>query len=161
MYLSKLALVCALCLLVMAAGCGKKEDKGSKPTTAPKDGATHKETKVSVPKSVKGKWKAVRIRITDKQNNKDGLVTIDVGSTVQVNGTNLVIKVEAFLPHFIMEGTTLTSNSNEPKNPAVQIHVTENGVDVFKGWLFTLYPNTNAYQHPRYGFALVDFIPNN
>jgi hypothetical protein len=58
-----------------------------------------------------------------------------------------------------MDGTTLTSQSNEPKNPAAQVRIYENNAEIFKGWLFSLYPTTHALQHPRYGFTLVDFIP--
>ena len=114
---------------------------------------------MTVPDDVKGKWKSVKISIMDKENNKEGFVVIEIGKTMKVTGTNLVIKVENFLPHFIMEGTTLTSSSNSPKNPAVQVHITENGNEIFKGWLFSLYPNTHVSQNSRYGFGLVDFTP--
>jgi len=103
----------------------------------------------------------VKISIMDKEKKKEGFVEIEIGKTMKVNGTDLVIEVETFLPHFIMDGTTLTSSTNSPKNPAVQIHVTENGLEVFKGWLFTLYPNTHASKHAKYGFGLVDFTPAN
>jgi hypothetical protein len=148
-----------LCLLAVMAGCSKRDDGAdrSRGEAAPET-SIRKETVVSVPNEVKGKWRAVKLSITDKQAGKEGFVTIEVGKTVKVNGTNLVIKVENFLPHFVMDGTTLTSSSNAPKNPAVQVLVTENGKNVFKGWLFTLYPNTHAAQHPKYGFGLVDFI---
>ena len=150
-----------LCLLALLPGCRKKEEprKPQQNAEPGKDTVIRKQTEVSVPENVKGKWKSVKISIMDKETNKEGFVVIDIGKTMKVNGTNLVIKVENFLPHFIMDGTTLTSSSNSPKNPAVQVHITENGQDVFKGWLFTLYPNTHASQHPRYGFGLVDFTP--
>lgn len=150
-----------ICAFGVIAGCSKKEEP-AKPTSPPhpaQDAVIRKQTEVAVPSSVKGKWKSVKLSILDKETNKEGFVTIEIGKTMKINGTNLVIKVESFLPHFIMDGTTLTSSSNEPKNPAVQIHITENGKEVFNGWLFTLYPNTHASQHSRYGFGLVDFTP--
>jgi len=150
-----------ICTCTLLSGCSKKEaPKKSPQDAAPaKDAVIRKQTEVSVPDNVKGKWKSVKLSIMDKELNKEGFVTIEVGKTMKVNGTDLVIKVENFLPHFIMDGTTLTSSTNSPKNPAVQVHITENGKDVFKGWLFTLYPNTHASQHARYGFGLVDFTP--
>lgn len=152
-----------VCALGVFSGCSKKEEpaKPSTPTPPARDTVIRKHTEVAVPPSVKGKWKSVKLSIMDKETNKEGFVTIDIGKTMKINGTNLVIKVENFLPHFIMDGTTLTSSSNAPKNPAVQIHITENGKEVFNGWLFTLYPNTHASQHSRYGFGLVDFTPAN
>jgi hypothetical protein len=151
-----------VCSLGVLSGCSKKEEP-AKPsqTTQPTQDTTviRKQAEVAVPPSVKGKWKSVKLSIIDKETNKEGFVIIDIGKTMKINGTNLVITVENFLPHFIMDGTTLTSSSNSPKNPAVQVHITENGQDVFKGWLFTLYPNTHASQHSRYGFGLVDFTP--
>jgi hypothetical protein len=150
-----------ICVFALLSGCSRK-DAPKKPqhdATPAKDAVIRKQTEVSVPDSVKGKWKSVKLSIMDKELNKEGFVVIELGKTMKVNGTNLVIKVENFLPHFIMDGTTLTSSTNSPKNPAVQVHITENGKDVFKGWLFTLYPNTHASQHARYGFGLVDFTP--
>jgi len=85
--------------------------------------------------------------------------TVAIGSEVSIPNAGLSIRVENFLPHFVMEGTTLTSQSNEPKNPAAQIRIIEGGKEIFKGWLFSLYPTTHAFQHPKYGFTLVDFIP--
>ena len=116
-------------------------------------------TEVNVPKNVQGKWKSVKISILDKETNKEGTVVIEIGKNMKINGTKLAIKVENFLPHFVMNGTTLTSSSNSPQNPAVQVKITENDREIFKGWLFTLYPNTHASQHPRYGFSLVDYTP--
>jgi hypothetical protein len=150
-----------ICTSGLLSGCSKK-DEPKKPhqNAAPaNDSVIKKQTEVSVPDSVKGKWKSVKISIMDKEKKQEGFVTIEIGKTMKVNGTDLTIKVENFLPHFVMDGTTLTSSTNLPKNPAVQIHVTENGADVFKGWLFTLYPNTHALKHSRYGFALADFNP--
>jgi hypothetical protein len=152
-------LLVILALLAVAPGCTKKEEPKKPQVEAPKDSIVRKQTEVAVPNIVKGKWKSVKLSIIDKEKNKEGFVVIDIGKTMQVNGTNLVITVENFFPHFIMDGTTLTSSSNVPKNPAVQVHITENGQEVFKGWLFTLYPNTHASQHSRYGFGLVDFTP--
>jgi hypothetical protein len=58
-----------------------------------------------------------------------------------------------------MAGSTMTSASANPENPAVEVVVKEDGVEVFRGWLFSLYPEARAIQHPRFTFALVDFVP--
>ncbi len=152
-------LVFALCALALGAGCAKKEEKVSE--TVPSHGAAgvRKEATVVIPASVKGKWKAVKIAVTDKVNGKETVYTVAIGNAVTIPGANLTLKVDTFLPHFVMEGTTLTSQSNEPKNPAAQIRIMEGGKEIFKGWLFSLYPTTHAFQHPRYGFTLVDFVP--
>ena len=146
-------------LAAAVAACSQKEEKKPAPSASQQGQVAKKEATVIVPDSVKGKWKAVKIAVTDKNNNKETVYTVTIGSTFSIPNTNLSIKVENFLPHFMMEGTTLTSQSNDPKNPAAQVRVMEGGREIFKGWLFTLYPTTHAFQHPRYGFALVDFVP--
>jgi Uncharacterized protein conserved in bacteria (DUF2155) len=153
------SLVFLVLALAMATGCSNKEEpKKGEAAPSPAQGAK-KESVVVVPENVKGKWKSVKIAITDKTVNKEAIYTVAIGGQFAIPNTNLSIKVENFLPHFTMEGTTLTSQSNEPKNPAAQVRIYENGTEIFKGWLFSLYPTTHALQHPRYGFSLVDFIP--
>ncbi|SNB47376.1 DUF2155 domain-containing protein [Geobacter sp. DSM 9736] len=147
----------AVVVVVAVVGCSRKEEQREK--VSPSGQVTKKEAVVVVPESVKGKWKAVKIAVTDKTTNKESVYTVNIGSSFTIPNSDLSVSVVNFLPHFMMEGTTLTSQSNEPKNPAAQVKILEGGKDVFKGWLFTLYPTTHAFQHPKYGFTLVDFVP--
>ena len=146
-------------LILAAAGCSKKEEKKAGDMAAPHGQAQRKESVVVVPDNVKGKWKAVKIAVTDKTANKEMVYTMPIGADFPLPGSDMVVRVENFLPQFSMEGTTLTSQSNEPKNPAAQVRIMEGGKELFKGWLFSLYPTTHAFQHPKYGFTLVDFVP--
>jgi len=152
-------LLVALVPLIFVAGCSKKEEPKTGEGVAPQGQTTRKETVVVVPDSVKGKWKAVKVAVINKTTNKETVYTVAIGSQVAIPGSELIIKVESFLPHFVINGTTLTSQSNEPKNPAAQIRIMEGGKEIFKGWIFSLYPTTHAFQHPKYGFTLVDFVP--
>ena len=147
--------------LAVVAGCSKNENKDSSAPAVPgsSHSVTKKEAVVAVPPSVKGKWKAVKISVTNKSVNKDTVYTVAIGKPFKIPDSDLTITVDNFLPHFVMEGTTLTSQSNEPKNPAAQVRITETDREIFKGWLFALYPTTHAFQHPKYGFTLVDFLP--
>jgi hypothetical protein len=112
-----------------------------------------------VPPSVAGKWKAVRIAVIDKADVSQKVYTIPIGGSMTIPSTTMDIKAETFLPAFIMEGSTMTSSSNELTNPGVKVQITESGAVVFKGWLFSKFPNTHAFMHPKYGFALVDVVP--
>ena len=144
----------------LVPGCKKKEEKKAESVASPPaQGGAKKESVIVVPDNVKGKWKAVKIAVTDKSVNKESVYTVALGADFSIPDSSLVIRVENFLPHFTMDGTTLTSQSNEPKNPAVQVKIMDGGKEVFKGWLFSLYPTTHAFNHPKYGFTLVDFVP--
>jgi len=148
-------LLLILLLAVLQWGCSRQEE-------APVPNASSrvkKESRVVVPESVQGKWRAVRIAVQDKEKNQQEIYTVDIGQTISLDEADLTLKVENFLPYFQMDGMTLTSVSNDLKNPAVQIVISESGRQVFRGWLFSLYPNTYAFQHPRFSFNLVGFVP--
>jgi hypothetical protein len=53
-----------------------------------------------------------------------------------------------------MQGPDITSSTNEPTNPAVNIVVSENGGLIFSGWLFQKFPTTHAFTHPRFSIGL-------
>lgn len=153
--LMKLLVLSSLVAIVLTTGCNEKQKQEPaaavpQPAKAP--------TVVVVPDDVRRKWKAVQIAVSDKHQNQRQVYTLKVGSELKLPGSNLTLRVENFLPHFVMEGTILTSQSNELVNPAAQIVIREDAKEIYKGWLFSLYPTTHAFQHPLYGFTLVDYL---
>jgi hypothetical protein len=146
-------------LLALLLGCQQEQPVAPVKESGENAPPARREARVVVPDEVQGRWQAVKIAILDKDNNKEEIYTIAIGMELEVPSSGLALKVETFLPAFIMDGIILTSVSNETRNPAVQVEISEGGKKVFRGWLFSLYPGTHAFQHPRYSFTLVDFLP--
>jgi hypothetical protein len=116
------------------------------------------EPQVVVPDSVKGKWSAVVITIEDKVANTSEDVKIPINSDYTIKDSNVKIKVGDFLPDFKMDGITITSSSNELKNPAVRVIVYEGDEEIFKGWLYSKFPAIHPFQHEKYSLLLKEGV---
>jgi hypothetical protein len=140
-------------------GC-QNHDQPSLPKASSTDShPTKQKNMIVVPPYVAGKWKTVRIAVVDKSSVSEKVYAIPIGGKLVIPGSSMTIKVETFLPSFIMEGSTMTSISNDLTNPGVKIQIIENGSELFSGWLFSKFPSTHAFIHPKYGFALIDAQP--
>jgi hypothetical protein len=176
-----LAVVCSLSLLIAAGACKKKEEKPPMPQTGMPGqeqgmppgmqpgmpGGPQGQPNIVVPKgqktivlpdSVKGKWKAVVLVVSDKKTNKQQEYTVNLNSDLNIPNSNLKVSVGEFLPDFRMEGLTITSTSNEPNNPAVGVKVFENGKEIFKGWLYAKFPTMHPFEHPNFSIVLKDGV---
>ena len=152
-------------LIFTAAGCKKKEEKPQLPAGHPSTEGGMPQTgmpdmpkvdrKVIVPAEVKAKWKAVKLTIEDKTAKSTKEYTVAVGSELAVPNTKMKIKVLAFLPDFRMGEKDITSASDKPNNPAVQVSVTEPGKEEWKGWLYSMHPGVHPYAHERIALTLV------
>jgi hypothetical protein len=143
--------------LLAISGCEQKEER---PGAQQPPAAAEKQTlRVVVPDEVRGRWQAVKIAVMDKESQTEEVHTVDITSTFTVADSDMTLEVKNFLPAFIMDGSMMTSASNETKNPAVQVVISEKGEEVYRGWLFSRYPGTHSFQHPQYSFTLVDFVP--
>lgn len=140
-------------------GCQQEQHLPPKVVESTHSHLNKKEAKIIIPPDVANKWKSVRIAVIDKSNVSQKHYTIPIGGKLAIPSSTLVIEVETFLPAFTMEGSVMTSSSNELKNPGVKVRITESGSVIFKGWLFSMFPKTHAFMHPKYGFTLVDVIP--
>jgi len=131
---------------------------------APQGPMSMGKTKVVVPENVKGQWSAIRIIVEDKTTKESREYTVNLNSDFKIPNSNLKIHVGEFLPDFRMDGFTLTSASNEPKNPAVGIRVWEGSKQIFPtpgkdwGWLFSKMPSVHPLNHPRYSIVLKEGI---
>ncbi len=118
------------------------------------------ETTVTVPDSVKGKWKSVVLVVEDKTTKKSSEYTINLNSELKVPNSNLKIAVGEFLPDFRMNGLEITSMSNDMNNPAVGIKVFEDNKQIFPapgkkwGWLYAKFPTMHPFEHPKYAIGL-------
>jgi hypothetical protein len=147
-------------LVAGLSGCQKEKQPPPKIEAVPLHSHTaKKDSAIVVPSFVAGKWKAVKISVFDKSNVSQKIYTIPIGEKLAIRDSTMIIEVETFLPAFIMEGPIMTSSSNDLKNPGVKVQITENGAVIFKGWLFSKFPNTHAFMHPKYGFTLVAVVP--
>ncbi len=151
-------LMAALFVSLVATGCTKKEEKAE--PAKPSEGAVvKKETVVKVPEKIKGKWRAVTLAVKDAKSGKVQTYSVEIGSSLDIPGSDFSIKVINFFPHFVMEGINLTSKSNETKNPAVEIRIFRGGNDIHHGWVFANYPNTNMPKEFAYDLALTGATP--
>ncbi len=115
---------------------------------------------IVVPASVDGKWKSVKIFVRNKRDEeKSRMRTVDLGSSFTIEGTGIHVNVGPFLPNFMMDAGSYTSNGNELSNPAVRIVVKEGDKQIFEGWAFAKFPGMYAFEHEAWGLQLMDFIP--
>jgi uncharacterized protein DUF2155 len=113
---------------------------------------------VAVPEAVKGKWKGVTLVIMDKEKKSTKEYFAGLGEKLKVPGSDITVEVKEYFPSFVMQGSNITSSSNEDNNPAAQVVVTEGGAEIFSGWLFARYPTTHAFAHPKYTITLKEGV---
>jgi hypothetical protein len=156
-------------LMFSAAGCKKKEEKPQMPAGHPSmqgDGMPQTgmpdmpkvDRAVVVPPAVKAKWKAVKLNIEDKTAQTSKEHTVSVGSELNIPNTQVNVKILAFLPDFRMAEKEITSASDKPNNPAVQVSVQEAGKEVWRGWLYSMHPAIHPFTHEKVGITLVSGV---
>jgi hypothetical protein len=115
---------------------------------------------VRVPDAVKGKWRAVKAKVETKgSGSPPQTITLSLGAEVVVPGTTLKLRAEEFLPALQVKDNEITSGSNEPANPAVLMTISEDGKQVFHGWLFSKFPDMQPFEHPKYRITLIEGVP--
>jgi hypothetical protein len=160
-----IAVVLVAGLVVSFAGCKKKEEKPQVPAGHPSmeggmppagmPAMPKVDRTIDVPKEVAAKWKSVKLMVEDKVGKTTKEYTIKVGDEQAVPNTNIKVKVLYFLPDFKMGEKSITSSSDKPNNPAAQVSVTEDGKEVWKGWLYSMHPGIHPFQHDKISLALV------
>jgi hypothetical protein len=154
--------IITLLALGLAWGCGSKGEEV--PLEEPKVEQEEAEmpalpTKIMVPEDIIAAWKAVVLEVTDKETSERTDYTFNIGETAPVGATGLTLTVEAFLPSFQMAGDVFTSSSPDLNNPAVKVKIKdENGTLIHDRWLFSLYPATHPFEHPKYAIILKDYV---
>ena len=171
--MKKFTLMVAVLMMIVVAGTGCKKKEPPPPPMPPQGapgqpgmpgaphgepGAPPVEKKVVVPDAVKAGWKAAKIEVEYKEKKSRKAFVIPLNSEFKVPDSDLTLKVGNFLPHFTMAAEQITSGSNNPENPAVQLEVFQGGKEIFHGWLFSKYPAVHPFQNDKFGLGLIEGI---
>lgn len=126
-----------------------------------------KKITVVVPENVKGQWTSVVFNLIDKEKGTTEDLTVNLGEKKQIPESNLTIVVGDFLPEFSLLGKerVVTSNSNNPQNPAVGVRILEGQDQLYPepgkewGWLYKNFPKMHAFIHERFEVYLKEGVP--
>ena len=113
------------------------------------------EPSVVVPDTVKARWKAVTIEVLVQGAEKREIRVVP-GETVDLGKDGLSLSIGAFLPSYISNFAEVTSASDNPDNPALQVAILKDGVAVEKGWIFRDYPAFNTVVSEQVALKLTD-----
>jgi hypothetical protein len=139
-------------------GAGSGANEGAHPQLNNKQQTSRE---IVVPYEVEGKWNSVKILIQNKEDDElGGIHTLKLGSRFRPVGLGLTLTVGPFLPNFVMDKKSYTSNGNKPLNPAVQLIVEESGKIIYKGWAFEKFPSMYKFEHKLISIKLLGAIPN-
>jgi len=148
--------------LAFLAACGGEpatHNGDAQPETHKQDVPIKGSSVVEVPDEVKGSWSGVVLLVKDNKKGISDEYTVPIDSTLKLPDSDIMVNVREYLPAFAMQGSIITSLSNEPNNPAAFISVNEGGNEIFAGWLFSRYPTTHAFSHPRFAITLKEGVP--
>lgn len=119
----------------------------------PQPASDKKKPRVSVPDSVKGKWAAVNIAVTGP-DGKERTARVALGGSFALDGQTQ-LRIPHYLPAYTSDFATVTSASNEPKNPAIQVETIVDGKPVEQGWVFQNLPDFNSYRSEKIKVRLI------
>jgi hypothetical protein len=124
---------------------------GSAPDDQP--GRSQVPARLEVPPEVEKTYQAVRIQWKES-GGKEGVLDVPIGGGAKIPGSDLEVKSDVYLPAFSMAADRITSTGTSEENPAARVIVSENGKDIFAGWIFKRFPDVHPFQHAKYSIRL-------
>jgi hypothetical protein len=109
--------------------------------------------RLEVPAEVKATWKSVELSATVAGQAR--ALRVAVGAEAAIPDSGLTVRVIAFLPALQVGEGVITSNGNNPDNPAVLLRISEGGKALAEGWVFQKYPDFSAPETNRVKLRLM------
>ncbi|HEX9081590.1 MAG TPA: hypothetical protein VF768_04880 [Holophagaceae bacterium] len=149
-----------LLLLLGLPGC-RRTDRRNTVVAAPTSSrnAAAMEAPVRLTAAQKARWTGMKLGVIDLAAKKETPVDVPVGSEFALPGSDLRVRILALVPDFTLDNGVITSRTDQDRNPAAQVLLTENGRELFRGWLFARFPETHPFEHPRYALRLLELEP--
>ncbi|HUU13712.1 MAG TPA: cytochrome c biogenesis protein ResB [Terriglobia bacterium] len=90
------------------------------------------------------------------QDRPSETITLHPGEKVPLGESGTLVELAGFVPDFVFEGNQLATRSDEPNNPAVQLHLTQPDGKESAVWFFPKFPQMNPPNDSGINFQLRD-----
>lgn len=138
-----------LCLALSLAACGEqaevvdlgqvKKPQNHDSVAAAPQAAASEPRKVIVP----GEVTASAVHLSLRRPGEEQALEVTVPLGKQLETDDYIVAADYYLPAFMIEGNTITSDGIEENNPAVFVLWQEGETRIFAGWTFRDYPALN------------------
>lgn len=109
---------------------------------------------VVVPEALRGKYSRATLAI--QLPGMTTAVNIELPLNGEPQATDYgTLLVRDYLPAFMINGNTITSDGLEERNPALWVEWQRDGQTVFAGWLFRNYPTLNPMALPEHQLTFI------
>jgi hypothetical protein len=134
----------------------EREDVGASASssTGSEPGRVNVPTKLEVPPAVAKAFSGIRVSWKDASAGKAGTLDVPLGGTAGIPDSTISVRADVYLPAFTMTAEVITSSSVKEENPAARISVSDQGNELFAGWVFSRFPDVHPFQHPRFSLRL-------
>jgi Uncharacterized protein conserved in bacteria (DUF2155) len=129
-------------------GAGSSSPTGSEP------GRVAVPTKLEVPPGVAEAFSGIRVSWKNASSGKAGTLDVPLGGSATIPDSTVSVRADVYLPAFTMTAEVITSSSVKEENPAARISVSDQGKEIFAGWVFSRFPDVHPFQHPRFSLRL-------
>jgi len=147
-------------MVLLGVGCGSSSDKESNGKSVSmhkkERSAAAKTKRVQVSEDIKKMWKQATVFVKNKKTGDGKIYTVALNSEFKISTTSLVVEVGVFIPDFHIGKEYISSKSKELNNPALQVTVMDGDKEVYSGWLFSKFPGTHTFEHPKYSLSLAE-----
>lgn len=147
--------------LIGLASCAKKEAPAPPPEQSSMmpghpdiQMPAAEEMKIIVPDDIRTKWKGVILTVMDRETMNVRDYTVSIGRKFVIPGSKIEVQAGEFLPDLKIDGNIYTTSSSDLLNPAIRVLITEDGKEIFKGWLFQKFPSVHPFKHQKFGITL-------
>ncbi|MBZ0273081.1 hypothetical protein K8I61_13660 [bacterium] len=110
---------------------------------------------VDEPAYVGERYRAIRVRVTEKGTNAMKEFEVPLGGSAAVAGTELTMHVVNFLPALKVTDDGVTTAGPDPQNPAAKVRLEKPGAEPLVGWMFQNMPTLMPVETESHLFTLL------
>lgn len=109
---------------------------------------------VKVSEAIRARYKSVSLQVVDNSKGTKDVIDVAIG-VKKALADGFSLRVELFLPDYVISEDFIDSRTDEPNNPAIMLELYKGDKVIASGWVFEGMAQYNSYSHLRYAVVLL------